>query len=55
MGWKTYYYILKNTPPEYSDENFDEIIKTKKEEVKSEIWNIFVNLWSYLNKKHLTK
>ena len=29
---------LKNTHPEYSDDNLDEILKTKKEEVKSEIW-----------------
>ncbi len=30
---------LKNIHPKYSDEDLDEIIKTKKEEVKSEIWN----------------
>lgn len=33
-----YRFELKNTHPKYSDDNLDEIIKKKKEEVKKEIW-----------------
>lgn len=33
-----YHFELKNTHPKYSDDNLDEIIKKKKEEVKKEIW-----------------
>ena len=33
-----YRFEIKNTYPEYSDDNLDEIIKKKKEEVKKEMW-----------------
>lgn len=33
-----YRFKLKNTRPEYCEYDLDEMIKEKKEEVKSEIW-----------------
>ena len=33
-----YRYELKNTHPEYSDDELDEIIKEAKKELKDEIW-----------------
>lgn len=41
---------LKNSHPEYSDYELDEIIKEEKKEVKDEIWSILLILWNYLNK-----